>query len=221
MSDQLAVLPQYLLPKQALTTLMGRLASWRAGGMTTAVIRRFVQHYNVNMSEAANPDIASYATFNDFFTRALHDGARPMATGTTTVSPVDGAISQLGPIAADQIFQAKGHNYSTTALLGGDAALCHVVALTRATLRASDAVARFGGEEFVLLLPGRDLEAAVAVGEALRKAVARERLAHPASPIAPHVTVSIGAASTWPSEDRAMYAAKARGRNCVVAKYVG
>ena len=123
MSDQLAVLPQYLLPKQALTTLMGRLASWRAGGMTAAVIRRFVQHYNVNMSEAANPDIASYATFNDFFTRALRDGARPIATGTTTVSPVDGAISQLGPIAADQIFQAKGHNYSTTALLGGDAAL--------------------------------------------------------------------------------------------------
>ena len=95
-----------------------------------------------------------------------------------------------------------------------------------------DLVARFGGEEFVVLLPGRDLEAAVMVAEALRQAVERERLHHPASPIAPHVTVSIGASATWPSEggdpeglllaaDRAMYAAKARGRNCVVAKYVG
>ena len=122
MSDRLAVLPQYLLPKQALTTLMGRLASKRAGGLTTSVIRWFVQRYKVNMSEAANPDIASYATFNDFFTRELRAGSRPLADAKT-ICPVDGAISQLGPIAQDQIFQAKGHSYSTTALLGGDAAL--------------------------------------------------------------------------------------------------
>ncbi|QIL69243.1 phosphatidylserine decarboxylase [Diaphorobacter sp. HDW4B] len=122
MSDRLAVLPQYLLPKQALTTLMGRLASKRAGGLTTSVIRWFVQRYKVNMSEAANPDIASYATFNDFFTRELRAGSRPLADAKT-ICPVDGAISQLGPIAQDQIFQAKGHTYSTTALLGGDAAL--------------------------------------------------------------------------------------------------
>ncbi|MBF5004741.1 archaetidylserine decarboxylase [Diaphorobacter caeni] len=122
MSDRLAVLAQYLLPKQALTTLMGRLASRRAGGLTTSVIRWFVQRYKVNMSEAANQDIASYATFNDFFTRELRAGSRPLADAKA-ISPVDGAISQLGPIAADQIFQAKGHTYSTTALLGGDAAL--------------------------------------------------------------------------------------------------
>ena len=122
MSDRLAVLPQYLLPKQALTALAGRFASARAGGLTTSVIRRFVARYRVDMSEAANPDIASYATFNDFFTRALRDGARPLADAAV-VSPVDGAVSQLGPIEHDQIFQAKGHRYSTTALLGGDAAL--------------------------------------------------------------------------------------------------
>lgn len=122
MSDRLAVLPQYLLPKQALTTLAGRLASARAGSLTTATIRRFVARYRVNMEEAANPDIASYATFNDFFTRALRPGLRPLADAAA-VCPVDGAVSQLGPIERDQIFQAKGHHYSTTALLGGDASL--------------------------------------------------------------------------------------------------
>jgi phosphatidylserine decarboxylase len=74
------------------------------------------------MSEAANPDIASYATFNDFFTRPLRDGARPFADARF-LCPVDGAISQFGPIAGEQIFQAKGHSYSTTALVGGDADL--------------------------------------------------------------------------------------------------
>ncbi len=120
MSDRLAVLPQYLLPKQALTTLAGKFASAQLGGLTTSVIRRFVARYNVNMGEAANPDITSYASFNDFFTRALKPGARPLAAADL-ICPVDGAISQFGPIAKDQIFQAKGHTYSTTALVGGDA----------------------------------------------------------------------------------------------------
>ena len=121
MSDRLAVLPQYLLPKQALTTLAGKFASARLGGLTTSVIRWFVGRYNVNMAEAANPDIASYTSFNDFFTRALKPGARPLAQADL-ICPVDGAISQFGPIAQDQVFQAKGHTYSTTALVGGDAA---------------------------------------------------------------------------------------------------
>lgn len=119
-SDRIAVLPQYLLPKQALTSFAGRMASARAGQLTTAVIRRFVARYGVDMSEAANPDIASYATFNDFFTRALRPGLRPLADAAV-VCPVDGAVSQIGSIKQDQIFQAKGHLYSTAALLGGDA----------------------------------------------------------------------------------------------------
>ncbi|PKO37023.1 MAG: phosphatidylserine decarboxylase [Betaproteobacteria bacterium HGW-Betaproteobacteria-6] len=119
MSDRLAVLPQYLIPKQALTILAGKLASKEAGGLTTSVIRWFVGRYNVNMAEAANPDIASYKSFNEFFTRPLKEGARPQADADF-ISPVDGAISQFGPIARDQIFQAKGHSYSTTALVGGD-----------------------------------------------------------------------------------------------------
>lgn len=122
MSDRLAVLPQYLMPKRALTTLAGKFASAQLGGLTTAVIRRFVARYNVNMAEAANPDITSYASFNDFFTRALTPGARPLASADL-VCPVDGTISQFGPVEKDQIFQAKGHHYSTTALVGGDATL--------------------------------------------------------------------------------------------------
>jgi phosphatidylserine decarboxylase len=122
MSDSLAVLPQYLLPKQALTSLAGRLANAQAGRFTTGMIRRFVARYGVDMSEAQNPDIASYASFNAFFTRPLRAGVRPLAAADF-VCPVDGAISQFGAIERDQIFQAKGHRYSTTALVGGDAAL--------------------------------------------------------------------------------------------------
>ncbi|WP_159918071.1 archaetidylserine decarboxylase [Pantoea sp. 18069] len=119
MSDRLAVLPQYLLPKQALTALMGRLASARVGWLTTWVIERFIARYKVDMAEAENPDPASYETFNAFFTRSLRAGVRAQARAPW-VCPVDGAVSQLGAIAGDQIFQAKGHHYSIQALVGGD-----------------------------------------------------------------------------------------------------
>jgi phosphatidylserine decarboxylase len=118
----LSVLPQYLLPKQALTQAMGALAGARAGALTTAAIRRFIARYGVNMDEAAEPDPAAYATFNDFFTRALKPRARPLARADL-ICPVDGAISQFGAIAGEHIFQAKGHGYTATALVGGDAAL--------------------------------------------------------------------------------------------------
>ncbi|HEX2605685.1 MAG TPA: archaetidylserine decarboxylase [Oxalicibacterium sp.] len=119
MSDRLSILPQYLLPKRALTAFAGKVASAKAGGATTALIRWFVRKYGVNMDEAANPDITSYASFNEFFTRALGQGARPLAEADF-ICPVDGAISQFGTIEKDQIIQAKGHNYTTTALVGGD-----------------------------------------------------------------------------------------------------
>ncbi|MBL8433894.1 MAG: phosphatidylserine decarboxylase [Zoogloea sp.] len=119
MSERLKVTAQYLLPKQALTVLAGKLAGARAGGLTTRVIRWFVGRYGVNMAEAANPDIASYPSFNEFFTRPLKPGARPLADADY-ICPVDGAISQFGRIERDQIFQAKGHSYSTHALVGGD-----------------------------------------------------------------------------------------------------
>ncbi|MCX7145641.1 MAG: archaetidylserine decarboxylase [Sulfuritalea sp.] len=122
MIDSLAVALQYVLPKQALTVLAGKFATARAGGLTTRVIRWFVGRYGVNMSEAANADIASYPSFNEFFTRPLKASARPLAEAAF-ICPVDGAISQFGAVERDQIFQAKGHHYSTTALVGGDAEL--------------------------------------------------------------------------------------------------
>ncbi len=122
MSDRLAVLPQYLIPKQALTAFAGWVAGKERGAVTTWIIRRFVDKYGVDMNEALDSDIANYPSFNAFFTRALKPGARPIAEADL-VAPVDGAISQFGAIEGDQIFQAKGHRYSTTALVGGDAAL--------------------------------------------------------------------------------------------------
>jgi phosphatidylserine decarboxylase len=122
MPNRLAVTPQYLLPKRVLTVLAGKFANLRGGPLTHAVIRKFVAHYRVDMSEAAEPDIERYATFNEFFTRPLRPGVRPIAPAPF-VCPVDAAISQFGPIEHDQIFQAKGHSYSTRALLGGDQAL--------------------------------------------------------------------------------------------------
>jgi phosphatidylserine decarboxylase len=122
LSDRLPVLPQYVVPKQALTSFAGWVAGKNRGAVTTWIIRRFVGKYGVDMGEALDSDIASYPSFNAFFTRALKPGARPLAAADL-VSPVDGAISQFGPIEGDQIIQAKGHHYSTTALVGGDADL--------------------------------------------------------------------------------------------------
>ena len=122
MSDRLNVALQYLLPKQAITAFGGKIAGAKAGHLTTRLIRWFVGRYGVNMSEAANANIASYASFNEFFTRALREGARPLSNADF-ICPVDGSISQFGAINRDQLFQAKGHTYSTTALVAGDADL--------------------------------------------------------------------------------------------------
>jgi len=121
-SDRLKVLPQYLMPKQAMTSFAGRVAGARGGALTTRLIRWFVGKYGVDMAEAANTDIASYASFNDFFTRALRPGVRPLADAPF-VCPVDGAISQFGDVDDHQIFQAKGHTFTTAELVGGDQAL--------------------------------------------------------------------------------------------------
>jgi phosphatidylserine decarboxylase len=122
MSNRLLIWLQYVWPKRWLTRLAGWAAARSGGAATTAVVRWFIRRYGVDMSEAADADPAAYATFNDFFTRALRSGARPLASADL-LCPVDGSISQLGPIAGDRIVQAKGHHYSTSALLGGDGEL--------------------------------------------------------------------------------------------------
>jgi phosphatidylserine decarboxylase len=122
LSDRLAVLLQYLLPKQAITVFSGWCADSTARWWTRRVIPWFIARYGVNMAEAADSDPMAYPTFNAFFTRALRADARPLASAGF-VCPVDGAVSQCGAIDGDQVFQAKGHTYGTRALVGGDAAL--------------------------------------------------------------------------------------------------
>ncbi len=122
MSDRLKVLVQHLLPKQQLTVLAGRIAGAQGGRVTTRLIRWFVAKYGVDMNEAADPDLGSYRSFNDFFTRPLKPGARPLAAADF-ICPVDGAISQFGAIDDHHILQAKGHRFTTTELVGGDPAL--------------------------------------------------------------------------------------------------
>jgi phosphatidylserine decarboxylase len=122
MSERLKVLLQYVLPKQRLTTFAGRVAGARGGATTTRLIRWFVRKYGVDMSEAADSDVRSYGSFNDFFTRPLRPGVRPLAEADF-VCPVDGAISQFGAIDDHHIVQAKGHRFTTTELVGGDGAL--------------------------------------------------------------------------------------------------
>lgn len=116
------ILLQRLLPQHALSRLLGSLASARSPAwLVHWVIARFVAHYDVNLSEAQQRAPGDYPSFNEFFTRALVDGARPLCA-SGIASPADGAISQFGEIRDEQLFQAKGRYYSVRALLGGDRA---------------------------------------------------------------------------------------------------
>ncbi|GBL05088.1 archaetidylserine decarboxylase [Glaciecola sp. KUL10] len=127
MIDWLKVRAQYILPKHLLSRLVGSLAAAEAGSVTQFFIKVFIKAFDVDMSEAANQDPASYKTFNAFFTRSLKPEARPIQTKENELChAVDGAVSQFGEIIGDQIFQAKGHNYSLTTLLGGKPELANV-----------------------------------------------------------------------------------------------
>ncbi|WP_100638597.1 archaetidylserine decarboxylase [Marinobacter salexigens] len=122
MFDKLFILSQYVTPQLAVSRAAGRLAdNDRAPALKNRVIKWFIKRYGVDMSEAAEQDPTAYPSFNAFFTRALEPGLRPVAEGESTfVSPVDGAISQIGQIAGDRVFQAKGQSFSLLELLGGD-----------------------------------------------------------------------------------------------------
>lgn len=114
-------LPQYCLPQHLLSRLMHRICRLKAPWFKNRVISFIIRQYKVDMTEAINPDINSYEHFNAFFTRKIKSETRPIAVGhDVIVSPVDGCISQVGSIDAGRIVQAKGHDYSTLELLGGD-----------------------------------------------------------------------------------------------------
>ncbi|SUC44061.1 archaetidylserine decarboxylase [Providencia stuartii] len=119
--DKIKIRLQYMLPKQGLTRLAGWFADKNAGFVTQWAIKLFAKAYKVDMSEAQKSEFTAYATFNDFFIRPLKEEARPLVTGKHRLAqPADGAVSQLGSIQDDQIFQAKGHHYTVEALLAGN-----------------------------------------------------------------------------------------------------
>lgn len=120
MLDWLKVNLQYITPKHALSRLVGKLADAEMGSLTTALIKAFIKHYKVDMDEALYPEPEYYRSFNAFFTRPLKPDARDVADGDDVlIHAVDGTVSQFGDINHDSIFQAKGHNFSLTSLLGG------------------------------------------------------------------------------------------------------
>jgi phosphatidylserine decarboxylase len=120
MIDQLKIIGQYLLPKKLLSRLLGKLAAAEAGKLTTFLIKKFINHFNVDMSEAKYSAPEQFKTFNDFFTRELKPDARQIIIGEDNLAlPVDGSVSQMGAIKEGRIFQAKGHDFSLRELLGG------------------------------------------------------------------------------------------------------
>ncbi len=119
--DQLFLASQYLAPHHLVSRFFGYASDCREPAVKNWMISRFVRKYGVNMSEALQEDPLAYECFNDFFTRALKDGARPLDEEPgSVVCPADGAISQMGAIEQGRIFQAKGHSYGLADLLGGD-----------------------------------------------------------------------------------------------------
>ena len=115
---------QYLLPQHFLSRLVGALARSRVGWLKRVLIRRFLRHYPVDLAEAEHSDPSRYGSFSEFFTRRLRAGVRPVGDDPKSVAcPVDGYVSQAGPMRGEELIQAKGISYSATALLGGDAPL--------------------------------------------------------------------------------------------------
>ena len=107
---------QFLLPQHLLSRLMFRFARIQKSWIKNLFTSWFVSKYKVNLTEALLEDIDEYKHFNDFFTRALKDGSRPISD-SKVVSPVDGVVSQFGSIKESMIVQAKGKEYSVEALL--------------------------------------------------------------------------------------------------------
>ncbi len=117
----LFILLQHLLPQHLLSRLAGRLADSRIPWLKNSLIRLFIRRYSVNMNEAQSASADDYPSFNEFFTRALKSGSRPLQTAPDAIlCPADGQISAIGSITAGRLLQAKGRDFSLTALLGGD-----------------------------------------------------------------------------------------------------
>jgi phosphatidylserine decarboxylase len=111
---------QHLLPQHGVSRSVLWATRIRSPWFKNALIRGFLKLFPVEMSEAAEPDPLGYATFNDFFTRALRSGVRPIAAGADQIAcPVDGRVSECGAIDGDSLLQAKGRRYALPDLLAG------------------------------------------------------------------------------------------------------
>jgi phosphatidylserine decarboxylase len=118
--DKFFIIFQHIVPHHLLSRCTGWLADLRQPvWLKDWVIGQFIRRFGVDMSEAAEPDHTRYGNFNEFFTRPLREGVRPLDEADI-VCPADGAISQLGGIDEGLLFQAKGRYFSTEELLGGD-----------------------------------------------------------------------------------------------------
>ncbi len=121
MKDRLFILSQYILPHHLVSRAVGWLAECRVRWLKNALIKAFIRHFKVDMSESRVAHAEGFQHFNDFFTRELKEGARPLDQAPGAIlNPCDGAISQLGRIEQGRIFQAKGHSFGLIDLLGGD-----------------------------------------------------------------------------------------------------
>ena len=121
MKEKLFAAVQYVLPHHLISRSVYYFVECQIPWFKNGLIRWAIDHYHVNMSEAKREDAEEYIHFNDFFTRSLKDGSRPLPEDPEMiVSPADGVISQMGDIKNGRIFQAKGHDYSLVELLGGD-----------------------------------------------------------------------------------------------------
>jgi len=120
-AENLFVTLQYLIPHHLLSRLMHSITRSERNVVKGRLIRHAISWYGVDMSEARESDPQRYRSFNDFFTRALHPDARPVAPLAEQIAcPADGALSQAGEIEQGYLFQAKDHDYSLQELLGGD-----------------------------------------------------------------------------------------------------
>jgi phosphatidylserine decarboxylase len=114
---------QYLLPQHLLSRLVYAFMRIRLAPVKNTQIVLIGSMAGVDWSEAKKENISDFVTFNDFFTRELVDGARPIdADPQSLVSPSDGRISQCGRVTNDRILQAKGRHYSVRSLLANDPA---------------------------------------------------------------------------------------------------
>ncbi|PAJ72600.1 phosphatidylserine decarboxylase [Pseudoalteromonas sp. NBT06-2] len=119
--DKFKIAMQYAMPKHLVSRAVGKLAQAEAGALSTTLIKVFIKQYQIDMTEAEHEDPSYYKSFNEFFTRSLKEGLRPIVSDENIIAhPVDGKISQLGDIQDDRLIQAKGHDFSLQTLLGGE-----------------------------------------------------------------------------------------------------